>query len=255
MAERIEADTFSRLSGLAHGFFTRRGGVSGGLYGSLNCGPGSADAVEHVRENRARVAAALGAAADRLLTPWQIHSPDVVAVAAPWPGDRPRADALVTATPGLAIGVLTADCTPILFADPEARVIGAAHAGWRGALDGVIQKTVEAMERLGARRERIAAAIGPAIGPLAYEVGPEFEREFLSQTPRSSSFFHRAAAGRARFDLPGFCRARLTEAGVGAIEDTATDTYADEQRFFSYRRATHRNEPDYGRQISAIVLK
>ncbi|MFO1173521.1 MAG: peptidoglycan editing factor PgeF [Hyphomicrobiaceae bacterium] len=255
MAERIEAASFKEMPGLAHGFFTRNGGVSSGLYGSLNCGPGSSDAPQNVQANRARVADALGAASDRLLTVWQVHSPDAVIVDGPWTGERPKADALVTATPGLAIGVLTADCTPILFADPQARVIGAAHAGWRGALAGVIERTVEAMAQLGARRERIAATIGPTIGPESYEIGPEFEREFTAAGAGHAAFFHTTASGRRHFDLPRFCRARLEALGIGRVEDLELDTYAGESRFFSYRRTTHRREADYGRQISAIVLK
>ena len=255
MAERIEAASLKDLPGLAHGFFTRNGGVSSGLYGSLNCGPGSSDVPENVQANRARVATALGVTPDSLLTVWQVHSPDAVVVDGPWTAERPRADALVTATPNLAIGVLTADCTPILFADPQARVIGGAHAGWRGALSGVIEQTVEAMERLGAKRNRIAAAIGPAIGPDSYEIGPEFEQEFTSAGTGHAQFFHTTAAGRRHFDLPRFCRSRLEALGAGRIEDLGLDTYAGESRFFSYRRTTHRREADYGRQISAIVLK
>jgi hypothetical protein len=255
MAERIEALSLRDLPGIGHGFFTRRGGASSGLYASLNCGPGSSDAPERVGENRARVAAALGTAPERLLSVWQVHSPDVVTVDGPWTGERPKADAIVTHTPGLAIGVLTADCTPILFAEAEARVIGAAHAGWRGALAGVIERTVEAMERLGARRARIAAAVGPAIGRCSYEVGPELEQAFVAADAGSVRFFHTTDAGRRHFDLPGFCRSRIAAAGIGTADDLALDTYADESRFFSYRRTTHRREADYGRQISAIVLR
>ncbi len=255
MAVRIEADALARLGGVAHGFFTRQGGVSDGVYGSLNCGQGSKDDAARVRENRDRVAAALGAAPDQLLSPWQVHSPDALIVEVPWTGDRPKADALVTATPGLAIGVLTADCTPVLFADPDAKIIGAAHAGWRGALSGVLEATIAAMERLGARTQRITAAVGPSIGPDSYEVGPEFEREFLAAAPGSARFFHQRPGAKPRFDLPAFCRDRLDVAGIGTIEDASIDTYADESRFFSFRRTTHRKEGDYGRQISAIVLK
>lgn len=255
MDERIEARTLGGLPVISHGFFTRRGGVSGGVYGSLNCGQGTADSPDSVQENRSRVAAALGITPDHLLSPRQVHSPDAQVVEAPWPGERPTADALVTAKTGLAIGVLTADCAPVLFADPAARIIGAAHAGWRGALSGVLESTVDAMERLGARRERIVAAVGPTIGPSSYEVGPEFERAFLDRTPDYSRFFRHAPNERSRFDLPAFCCARLAEAGIGTVENASTDTYADESRFFSYRRARHRKEADYGRQISAIVLK
>lgn len=255
MAECIEAPSLRNLPGIGHGFFTRRGGVSAGLYGSLNCGPGSSDVPEKVNENRARVASALGTRPNRLLSVWQVHSPDVVTVDGPWTGERPKADALVTKTPGLALGVLTADCTPILFADPHARVIGAAHAGWRGALSGVIERTIEAMEHLGARRERIAAVIGPTIGRESYEIGPEFEQAFAAAEASSARFFHTTDAGRRHFDLPGFCRTRIDRAYVGIAEDLALDTYAEESRFFSYRRTTHRREADYGRQISAIILK
>lgn len=255
MAEHIKAAALARLNGIHHGFFTRRGGVSDGLYGSLNCGQGSRDDAAKIGENRARVAAALGTASGHLLSPWQVHSAEALAIEAPWLGERPKADALVTRTPGLAIAVLTADCAPVLFADPEARVIGAAHAGWRGALAGILEETVAVMERQGARRERIAAAVGPSIGKESYEVGPEFEREFLAAAPGSAGFFHRRPGAKPRFDLPGFCRDRLERAGVGVIDDASCDTYADESRFFSFRRATHRQEADYGRQISAIVLK
>lgn len=255
MAIRIEADALARLHGVAHGFFTRQGGVSDGVYGSLNCGQGSKDNPASIRENRCRVAVTLGAAPDRLLSPWQVHSPDALIVEAPWTGDRPQADALVTATPGLAIGILTADCAPVLFADPDAKIVGAAHAGWRGALSGVLEATIAAMEKLGAQPERIVAAVGPAIGPKSYEIGPEFEREFLATAPGSTRFFHQRADARPLFDLPAFCLDRLTLAGIGTVEHASADTYADESRFFSFRRTTHRKEDDYGRQISAIVLK
>jgi hypothetical protein len=255
MAERIQATELGGMPGIDHGFFTRRGGVSEGVYGSLNCGQGSADAPERVSENRARVARALNTDPERLLSVCQVHSSDAVAVDAPWAGVRPKADAIVTATRGLALGVLTADCAPVLFADAEAGVIGAAHAGWRGALAGVMDATVAAMERLGARRERISAAVGPTIGQDSYEVGPEFEREFLTAAPQSHQFFHTCPDQRPRFDLAGFCRARLEAAGVGIVEVASPNTYAEESRFFSFRRSTHRMEPDYGRQISAIVLK
>ncbi|MEZ5926531.1 MAG: peptidoglycan editing factor PgeF [Hyphomicrobiaceae bacterium] len=255
MDEHLQAPALGRLSGIAHRFFTRQGGVSDGVYQSLNCGPGSSDLPERVGANRGRVASMLGVAADRLLTPWQVHSAEVAVVDRPWTGDRPRVDALVTRTPGLAVAVLTADCAPVLFADIEAGVAAAAHAGWRGARAGVLEATVEAMERLGARRSRIMAAIGPMIGPDSFEVGADFEQELLAGVPESRAFFHFSAGRRSRFDLPGFCRWRLDRAGITGIEVLAVDTYADEQRFFSYRRSTHRKEADYGRQISAIVLK
>jgi YfiH family protein len=255
MAERIEATALRHLPGIAHGFFTRRGGVSEGVYGSLNCGQGSADTPAKVNENRGRIARSLGAEPSLLVSSWQVHGASTAVVEAPWKGDRPQADALVTTTRGLTLGVLTADCAPILLADAEAGVIGAAHAGWRGALGGVIESVVDAMEQLGGRRERIAAAVGPAIGPDSYEVGPEFKREVLVGAPENGRFFHHVASGRAHFDLAGFCLSRLSSAGVGTIEHASPDTYADESRFFSFRRTTHRQEPDYGRQISAIVLK
>jgi len=246
-----------RLPGVAHGFFTRVGGVSEGVvYASLNAGVGSRDAPEAVTENRARAAAALGVAPERLAVPYQIHSPDAVAISEVWaPGARPRCDALVTATPGLALGVTGADCGMILFADERARVIGAAHAGWKGALAGVIEATVAAMKRLGARPGDIVAALGPCIGPKSYEVGPEFVAAFVEAGEDKGRFFTPSRrAGRSMFDLNGYIAARAARAGVGRFDDLRLDTYADEGRFFSYRRATHRKEPDYGRLMSVIVL-
>lgn len=245
-----------RLPGLAHGFFTRLGGVSRGVYASLNAGVGSRDAPEAVTENRARAAAAIGVEPDRLALPYQIHSPDAVAVSAPWsPDARPRCDAVVTATPGLALGVTGADCGMILFADERARVIGAAHAGWKGALAGVIEAAVAAMEKLGARRGDIAAALGPCIGPESYEVGPEFVAAFAAASDDSARCFAPSRrAGRSMFNLNAYIAERASRAGIGGFEDLGLDTYADERRFFSYRRATHRDEPDYGRLMSVIVL-
>jgi YfiH family protein len=241
--------------GIRHGFFGRDGGVSGGIYASLNCGYGSADAPEAVRENRSRVAAALGVGHEALLTVHQAHSAVAVAADAPWPARQPpRADAMVTRRPGLALGVLAADCAPVLFADAEAGVVGAAHAGWRGALDGVLSATVTAMTRLGARPERIAAAIGPCIGQASYEVGPEFRARFLAVDDGHERHFAAGDGGRFRFDLPGFVAARLAAAGLAAVTRLDIDTYPEKNRQFSYRRATHRGEPDYGRAISAIVL-
>lgn len=256
MAERIESIALT-LPGVSHGFFTREGGVSAGLYASLNCGLGSRDDSDRIAENRARVAARLGATPDHLLSPWQIHSATAIHVSAPWRDDatRPKADGIVTATPGLAIGVLTADCTPILFCDPEARVIGAAHAGWRGALGGIIAATIAAMESLGARRTAIAAAVGPCISQEAYEVGPEFETEFLTADRAYGRFFRtRSSGGRPHFDLPGFVADRLRQAGLGTVAETHLCTYRDDRQFYSFRRTTHRREGDYGRQISAILL-
>lgn len=240
------------LPGIAHGFFGREGGVSEGLYASLNCGAGSRDDPAHVAANRARVAARLGVAAERLVSLYQIHSPDVLTVAEPWGADRPQADGMVTTTPGIALGVLAADCTPILFADRQAGVVGACHAGWKGALAGVAETTLDAMRRLGAHD--IAAAIGPTIRQPSYEVGAEFRDRFLAADAANDAWF---ASGRMaekfQFDLPGYLTGRLRAAGVEAIFDCGVCTYAD-PGYFSYRRATHRGEPDYGRNISAIAL-
>jgi polyphenol oxidase len=251
----IQAETL-KLPGLRHAFFTREGGVSGGLYASLNGGVGSHDDAGHVAENRARMAAALAVKPDRFLTAYQIHSPDVVVAEQPWDAqERPRADAIVTRTPGLAIGVSTADCGPVLFADADARVIGAAHAGWRGALTGVLEATLAAMERLGASRGRIRAALGPMIRQNNYEVGSDFITRFAAEDKASADFFRPAARdGHALFDLAGFIAKRLDRAGVQAIDDVGLCTYAEPQRFFSFRRTTHRAEPDYGRHINAIAL-
>jgi YfiH family protein len=252
----IRSPLLSDLPGIAHGFFTRQGGVSEGLYASLNIGLGSNDARARVLENRDRVARALGVTGDALALPYQIHSPDVAVVEEPWtPGEGPRADAVVTARAGVAVGVATADCGPILFADAEARVVGAAHAGWQGAFGGVIAATVAAMEGLGARRERMVAVLGPTISAAAYEVGPEFVARFVAVDPDWARFFTASPkAGHAMFDLPGFIALRLAEAGVRRRGDLGLCTYADEARFFSYRRTTHRREPDYGRLVSAIAL-
>jgi polyphenol oxidase len=241
--------------GIRHGYFTRIGGVSGGIYDSLNIGTGSQDDPDKVRENRRRVATWMGVAPELLLTAYQIHSPDVLTVRGPFEGERPKADALVTATPGVALGVSTADCGPVLFADAEARVIGAAHAGWKGAFTGVLESTVIAMEKLGASRDRIIAVLGPSIGPRNYEVGPEFIERFESDEPGNRRYFAPSpTAGHAMFDLNAYTIDRLNRAGVRA-EKVDRCTYAEEDLFFSYRRTTHRREPDYGRQISAIVLE
>ena len=241
----IHAETL-KLSGLRHAFFTREGGVSGGVYSSLNGGVGSRDHAGHVAENRARMAAALAVKPHRFLTAYQIHSPDVVVAEQPWAGDaRPRADAIVTRTVGLAIGVSTADCGPVLFADANARVIGAAHAGWRGALSGVLE----------AARGRIRATLGPMIRQDNYEVGADFIARFAAEDKDSADFFRPAAReGHALFDLPGYIAARLERAGVQQIEDIGLCTYAEPERFYSFRRTTHRAEPDYGRHINAIAL-
>lgn len=241
--------------GIRHGFFTRVGGVSGGIYAGLNVGTGSNDDPASVTENRRRVSSWMGVPQDRLVTVHQVHSPDVVVVDAPFRGERPRADAMVTDRPGLALGVLAADCGPVLYADPQARVIGAAHAGWKGALTGVLEATIEAMERLGARRDRIAAVLGPSISQQNYEVGSEFLDRFAAADPANGAYFSPSAKpGHHMFDLNGYTLDRLKAAGVAAY-GLGLCTYADEALFFSYRRTTHRAEPDYGRQISAIVLE
>lgn len=252
----LQAESIAALPGIRHAFFTRQGGVSQGLYASLNGGIGSNDAREHVRENRARMAATLGVAPARFVTCYQVHSPDVVVAEAPWTRETaPRADAIVTRVPQLAIGVTTADCGPVLFADAEAGVIGAAHAGWKGALAGVLEATVAAMEQLGASRARIAVALGPMIRQPSYEVGPEFLARFAAEDPGSAQFFAPSArAGHAMFDLAGFIAARLARAGIAQIEDLGACTYADSASFYSYRRTTHRAEPDYGRHVNAIAL-
>jgi len=244
------------LDGIRHGFFTREGGVSGGLYASLNGGVGSNDAAADVAENRARMAAAVGVEPHRLVTAYQIHSPQVVVAETPWPAEaRPRADAIVTRMRALAIGVTTADCGPVLLADPDARVIGAAHAGWRGALSGVVEAAVEAMERLGAERRHIRAALGPMIRQPNYEVGPDLIARFAAEDPASHRFFAPAEReGHALFDLAGYIAARLTRAGIRQIEDVGLCTYGDAARFYSFRRTTHRAEPDYGRHVNAIAL-
>lgn len=252
----LQASSLATLARIRHAFFTRSGGVSQGVYASLNGGVGSNDAPDKVAENRARMAAALGVEADRLLTPYQIHSPDVVVADQPWTREnRPRADAVVTRIPRLAIGVSTADCGPLLLADSEAGVVGAAHAGWRGALTGVIEATVTAMERLGADRGRIVAALGPTIRQANYEVGPEFIERFLAADPANARFFEPAErAGHAMFDLTGYIAERIQRAGIVQLEDIGLCTYAEPERFFSYRRTTRLGEPDYGRHINAIAL-
>jgi len=252
----IHSPILLAVPGVRHAFFTRQGGVSTGVYASLNGGAGSRDEPAHVSENRARMANALGVAADRLLVPYLVHSPDAVAVSAPWTAsERPRCDGLVTATPGLALGVTGADCGILLFADARAKVIGAAHAGWKGALTGVLESTLAAMRRLGARIDNVVVALGPAIAQQSYEVGPEFVAEFTSQERDARRFFAPGVnAERAMFDLHGFIAMRLARAGVTHFEDIGVDTYADEERCFSFRRATHRGEPDYGRMVAAIAL-
>jgi YfiH family protein len=252
----LQSPVLATLAGIRHAFFTRDGGMSRGIYASLNAGIGSQDDPNHVAENRARMAAILGVAPERLLTTYQIHSPDVVIAQTPWTvAERPKADAMVTAVPGLAIGVGTADCCPILFADAQAGVVGAAHAGWRGAFTGVVEATIEAMETCGAARGRIVAAIGPTIRQPNYEVGPEFVTRFRQADEANDRFFVPAdRPGHARFDLAGYVAARLTRAGIKTIDDAGDCTYAAPERFFSYRRSVHRGEPDYGRHVNAIAL-
>lgn len=249
----LEILTSDALGPVRHGFFTRKGGASSGIFRGLNCGPGSSDLSEAVAINRARVAAAMGVKSNHLLTINQIHSAQVITLTAPF-ADRPKADAMVTATPGIALGVLTADCQPVLFADAKAGVIGAAHAGWRGAKDGVLEATVAAMEALGATRARIVAVIGPTISQSAYEVGPEFMDDFLADNPQNARYFIKGASDRYLFDLPSFGLQLLRTAGVGYAEWTRHCTYADPERFYSYRRTTHAAEADYGRLISVIGL-
>jgi polyphenol oxidase len=256
MLQPIQSKLLAELPSIRHGFFTRQGGVSAGVYGSLNCGLGSGDARDAVLENRDRVARHLGASGSQLLTCHQIHSATAVIVDAPWAADaQPKADAIVTRTRGLVLATLAADCTPILFADREAGIIAAAHAGWKGALGGIVEATVVAMEQLGAHRSRICAALGPCIGPAAYEVGADFEASFIAREPTYSRFFTRKSnTARPLFDMPGFAEHQLRTARLGSVENASACTYAAPERFFSYRRMTHAGDADYGRQISAIVL-
>ena len=239
---------------LAHGFFGRTGGISSGLYRGLNVGLGSHDRRDDVLENRRRVTDALGQPASSLTTLYQIHSPTVITVATPFDGHVPEADALVTGVPGITLGILTADCVPVLFADTGAEIIGAAHAGWKGAVGGVLENTIQAMEELGAERDDIRAVIGPCIAQSSYEVGPEFIARF-SAVEQAQFFIPSPRAGHALFDLPSYVATRLIAAGLQHVALLAMDTCADEENFFSYRRATLRGEPDYGRHISCIVLR
>lgn len=252
----IQADALA-LDGIAHGFFTRRGGFSSGIFSSLNCGMGSGDDRDAVLKNRALVAQTLEVEPGSLLSAWQVHSAEAAVVTRPWSTDeRPRVDALVTATPGVALGVLTADCGPVLFADAGAKVIGAAHAGWKGALTGVTTQTLAVMEEQGADRANITAVIGPMISQAAYEVGPEFPERFIGADPVNSRHFSPSQRpGHFMFDLPGYLESRLRAEGVGRVVNLALCTFSDAERFFSYRRTTHRGEKDYGRLISAIALQ
>jgi len=256
MLDPITVPCLAELPGIRHGFFTRAGGVSQGIYAGLNCGPGSADDPTHVAANRARVVEHLGAAHADIVTLYQVHGATALRVDQPISSnDRPKADAVVTRTPGLAVGVLTADCAPVLFADPNAGVVAAAHAGWRGAVGGILEATIAEMERQGAERRRICAAVGPAINQVSYEVGPEFEAELVRSCFDNARFFARAqSSARPHFDLPGYVENRLLAAGLGRIERQSPCTYENESILYSFRRSQHRREADYGRQISAIVV-
>lgn len=251
----ITSPDLAALPGIRHAFFTREGGVSGGLYASMNGGLGSSDDCAAVMENRSRMAAHMGIQPENLLSLHQVHSAEVALPTGPWPDDRPRADAMATATKGVGLAILTADCGPILFADPQAGVIGAAHSGWKGAILGIGAATLAAMEALGARREGIVAVLGPTISQPAYEVGPEFVDRLIAADRRNDRFFAPSArAHHAMFDLPAFIGDSLAKAGVGKFIDLGLCTYRDEERFYSFRRSTHRSEPDYGRLVSAIAL-
>ncbi|WP_299141692.1 peptidoglycan editing factor PgeF [uncultured Tateyamaria sp.] len=249
----LEILTADSLGPVRHGFFTRKGGASSGIFSGLNCGTGSSDQTEIVAINRTRAAQAMGAETSQLAGVHQVHSSDVITVTAPL-DPKPKADALVTATPGVVLSVLTADCQPVLFSDADAGVIGAAHAGWKGAQAGVLEETVDAMVALGARRSNIQAVIGPSISQRAYEVGPEFFDIFLDEDPQNTRFFAGGDGDRMHFDLPGYGLSRLRMAGVGSAEWTRHCTYFDPERFYSYRRSVHAKDPDYGRLISTITL-
>lgn len=251
----IEAPGLSSINAVRHGFFTREGGVSQGIYGSLNTGYGSDDDAGKVKENRHRIAAHLGVDNDSLLTIHQWHSADAVTADKPWDVRKPpKGDAIVTDRPGIAVAVNTADCTPVLFSSGDGRVVGAAHAGWKGAIGGILDATVSRMKELGAKD--VHAAIGPTISQMNYEVGPEYRDRFVERDAGSDRFFIPSEKpDHFMFDLPGFVRARLDALELASVEDTALCTYADEQRFFSYRRTVHRGEPDYGRQLSAICIR
>jgi YfiH family protein len=255
LGDVLQSSSLAALPGISHAFFTRHGGISTGLYASLNGGQGSGDQPQHVDENRARMAGVIGVAPEALITAYQVHSPDVIVVERPWSrAERPRADGMVTRIPGIGLGVSTADCGPVLLADATARVIGAAHAGWKGALAGILESTIAAMERLGAARSRMTVAIGPMIRQASYEVGPDFVARFRAADRDNHRFFVPSRrADHAMFDLAGYIAARLNRAGIERLEDLGHCTYAD-PRFFSYRRSVHRAEADYGRHINAIAL-
>jgi purine-nucleoside/S-methyl-5'-thioadenosine phosphorylase / adenosine deaminase len=249
----LEILTADDLLPFRHGFFTRKGGVSSGIYKGLNCGPGSSDQSDAVQANRVLVADAMAVAEADLASLHQVHSPDVLVVDGPVTAPRPECDAMVSKTKGVALGILTADCQPVLFAEAQAGVVGAAHAGWKGALGGVLAATVEAMVKLGAERRNIKAVIGPSISQRAYEVGPEFMDTFLDTDPEFSRFFAGGTGDRVMFDLPSFGLYRLREAGIAEASYTGHCTYSDPERFYSYRRTTHAGEVDYGRLISVIA--
>jgi YfiH family protein len=253
----ITLSALNEVNRIRHGFFTREGGVSQGIYASLNCGPGSNDDASAVSANRARAMAMLDMPVEALVTVHQIHSPEVVVVDGPWPdGARPQADAMVTTKQGLALGILTADCAPVLFADRRGTVVGAAHAGWKGAVGGVLENTLDRMVELGVRRKDVVAAIGPCIGQRSYEVGPDFPAPFLAEAPENRDFFAPSRRdGHLLFDLPGYVSRKLSRLGVVEVTRVPADTCRDEARFFSYRRTTLRGEPDYGRQLSIIMLE
>lgn len=251
----LTLDLLDALNGVTHGFFTRAGGVSTGVYAGLNCGPGSHDDPRAVAENRARAVARLGGGATTLLTANQVHGTRVVTAAGPWPGDTPpAADGIVTTVPGVAVGVLSADCAPVLLADADAGIVAAAHAGWQGARAGIVEATVAAMVGLGARKARIRAGIGPCIRQDSYEVGPEFLAAFAAADGESAAFFRPGAGDRQHFDLPGYVARRLRRAGIEMAAQSGRDTCAEGTTFYSYRRATRAGEPDYGRGLSAICL-
>ncbi len=257
-AKFLRTTNLHQASDVRHGFFTTAGGVSDDIYKSLNCGYGSGDKFENVKQNRERVAQALESTVDCLFTPHQVHSATAVIADKPWAhGEAPEADAIVTNVPGLRIGILTADCTPLLFCDPVAKVVGAAHSGWKGALNGVSQDTIDKMESLGASRDRILVAIGPTISQANYEVGSEFEDNFIQASPENADFFTQGPNGKAHFDLPGYIAYRLEKSGINKknVENLNICTYSNDSLFFSYRRTVHQNLADYGRQISAIGLK
>ncbi|HWH22884.1 MAG TPA: peptidoglycan editing factor PgeF [Allosphingosinicella sp.] len=250
----VEVVRAKLLQGVPHGFLGRRGGVSQGICSGLNVGLGSGDDPEAIRANRQLAVEAVAPGA-KLVTVHQVHSGIAIPVTEPFPDDaRPQADAMVTHSPGLALGILTADCTPVLFADREAGVIGAAHAGWKGAIGGVVDATISEMEKLGASRSRILAAIGPTIARRSYEVDEAFFRRFAEEEPENERFFASGREGRYQFDLEGYVVSRLAAAGLARVEALGIDTYSNPDRFFSYRRSTHRNEPTYGRQISLVAL-